>query len=278
LVSQTTSKTPTKGIPTRTKILFFVVGWAIVLMPFLFWRATWFGRTLSDSELDQYIHDDAHPRHIQHALVQLGERMTNHDKSATRWYPELVRLANYKVEEIRNTDAWVMGQDTSRPEFHAALLQLLKDSSYGVRSNAALSLVSFGDASGHDQIATMLQPLPITAPVGGPVSEVTKPNALVTKGTLVAKIGDTEVRTPLEGRLHNVGVTNGQQVTSGEPLATLEPGSEQVWEALRALYLIGTPADLDAVRRYERDDPDMPDKVRQQARLTEQAIQKRAGK
>ena len=265
-------------MPTRTKVLFFVVGWAIVLMPFLFWRATWFGRPLTDTELEQYIHDDAHPRHIQHALVQVGERIARHDASAERWYPELVRLSTSKVEEIRNTDAWVMGQDTSRPEFHAALLQLVKDPAYDVRSNAALSLVSYGDASGHDQIAAMLQPLTITAPAAGTVSDVTKPNALVTKGTLVANVGGTEVRTPFEGRLHNVAVSNGQQVASGDKLATLDPGGDQVWEALRALYLIGTAADLDAVRRYERDNPDMPERVREQARLTEQAIQKRAGK
>ncbi len=57
------------------KILFFATGWLIVLMPFLFWWNTWFGRHLSDQQLTEYLHDDKKPRHIQHALVQMGERM-----------------------------------------------------------------------------------------------------------------------------------------------------------------------------------------------------------
>src|SRR3989442_7529643 len=39
----------------------------IVLMPFLFWWNTWFGRQLSDKQLSEYLHDDKKPRHIQHA-------------------------------------------------------------------------------------------------------------------------------------------------------------------------------------------------------------------
>ena len=102
-----------KRMSVRNRILFFVVAWAIVLLPFLFWRSTWFGRPLTDRELDQYIHDQQKPRHMQHALVQLGERMAKRDSSAARWYPEVVRLASSSVEEIRNTDAWIMGQDNT---------------------------------------------------------------------------------------------------------------------------------------------------------------------
>ena len=36
---------------TRNRLLFFATGWLIVLMPFLFWWNTWFGRQLSDKEL-----------------------------------------------------------------------------------------------------------------------------------------------------------------------------------------------------------------------------------
>ena len=52
------------GMALRTRTLFFVVAWVIVLMPFLFWRSTWFGRPLNDARLDEYLHDSAHPRHI----------------------------------------------------------------------------------------------------------------------------------------------------------------------------------------------------------------------
>jgi len=48
-----------------------------------------------------------------------------------------------------------------------------------------------------------------------------------------------------------------------------------VWEALRALYLVGRLDDLPAILPYERELPDIPDHVRQQALLTEKAIRER---
>src|SRR5580692_11928953 len=60
---------------TRNRLLFFATGWLIVLMPFLFWWNTWFGRHLSDRQITEYLHDDKKPRHIQQALVQISERM-----------------------------------------------------------------------------------------------------------------------------------------------------------------------------------------------------------
>ena len=109
---------------TRNRLLFFATGWLIVLMPFLFWWNTWFGRQLSDKQLAEYLQDDKKPRHIQHALVQIGERVARNDPSVTHWYPDVVRLASYPIEEVRNTDAWVMGQDVSSKDaasagFHA---------------------------------------------------------------------------------------------------------------------------------------------------------------
>jgi hypothetical protein len=61
-------------------------------------------------------------------------------------------------------------------------------------------------------------------------------------------------------------------------LASVDPGAEQVWEALRALYLVGRPEDLPAIRIYQRDLQEIPDRVKQQAFLTEQAIQGREGR
>src|SRR3979409_2699732 len=116
------SSQKTKRHMSRTqKILFFVTAWLIVLMPFLFWWNTWFGRHLSDPQMTEYLHDEKKPRHIQHALVQLGERMAPADTTAKQWYPDLVRLAFHPVDEVRNTDAWVMGQDTTGATFHETL-------------------------------------------------------------------------------------------------------------------------------------------------------------
>jgi Biotin-lipoyl like/HEAT repeat len=266
---------------TRNRILFLVTGWLIVLMPFLFWWNTWFGRHLSDKEVTEYLHDEAHPRHIQHALIQMGERMSRHDTSVTQWYPDLVRLAAHHVEEVRNTDAWVLGQDTSGAGFHETLLKMLNDPSPLVRGNAALSLVRFGDATGRPQIVALLQSVRLTAPIAGKVVDADKSGTAIHQGGLIAKLQDgqqtSEVRSPISGRIHNLFVEPGQNVAAGAEIAIIDPTSDQVWEALRALYLIGQPDDLAAITPYERELPEVPDHVRQQAVLTEKAIRQRAG-
>src|SRR5258707_1208839 len=174
---------PSAGKPTssphhkmspRNRALIFVTAWLIVLMPFLFWWNTWFGRRLPDRQISEYLQDEKHPRHIQHALVQLGERMARHDPTATRWYPDLIGLAAHPVEEVRNPDAWVMGQAPAGSAFHETLLTMLQDPSPMVRGNAALSLVRFGDTSGRAQIVALLLPARVVAPTAGRITDTDK--------------------------------------------------------------------------------------------------------
>jgi len=264
---------------TGHRILFFATAWLIVLMPFLFWWNTWFGRQLSEKQLTGYLRDERHPRHIQHALVQIGERMAKRDQGLRQFYPELVRLGSYSVEEVRNTDAWVMGQDASSPEFHNALLKMLSDPSLMVRGNAALSLVRFGDATGRPQITVLLHPAQLTAPESGKVIDTAKLGTAVHQGGLIAKLEDgsetIRVRSPIPGRIRSLSVQTGESVAAGAEVAVVDPALEEVWEALRALYLVGQPDDLSAIVPYERELPDIPDRVRQQAVLTEKAIHER---
>jgi hypothetical protein len=278
--SEKPSSSPHHKMSPRNRALFFVTAWLIVLMPFLFWWNTWFGRQLPDKQITEYLQDEKHPRHIQHALVQLGERMGRHDSNASRWYPEMIRLAWHSVEEVRNTDAWVMGQDTSVHAFHEALLRMLYDSSPMVRGNAALSLVRFGDASGRPQIAALLQPAKIVASNAGRVTDTDKVGTAIHQGGLIAKLQDgqqsIELRSPISGRIRTLSVTIGSNVPAGTEIATVGPGDEQIWEALRALYLIGQPDDLPAIRPYERELPEISDRLRQQALLTEKSIRERA--
>lgn len=271
---------PRKRMSGFSRFLFFLVAWLIVLLPFLFWRSTWFGRSLSDAEISQYFAENDKPRHIQHALVQVGERMARGDQSVQRWYPELVRLATHPVEEIRTTDAWVMGQDATRPEFHEALRKMLADASPMVRGNAALSLVRFGDASGHAQVVALLQPVVVTTPRAGRVAALARRGEPANHGTMIARIeagpdSIGEVRAPVTGRVRSLAVQEGAEVMAGAELLTLEPGTEQVWEALRALYLIGGPEDLPLVESYLRPSPDLPQRIQQQAAETARAIRTR---
>jgi len=267
---------------TRNRLLFLFTGWLIVLMPFLFWWNTWFGRQLSDKQLAEYLQDAKRPRHAQHALVQIGERMSRHDTSVTQWYPQVVRLASDPVEEVRNTDAWVMGQDASGAGFHDALLKMLADPSLSVRGNAALSLVRFGDSTGRPQILELLQPATVAAPQAGKVIDTSAVGTAIHQGGMVAKLQDgpetIELRSPISGRLRALSAVTGQAVMAGTQIATIDPGTEQVWEALRALYLVGQPDDLAAVLPYERELPDIPDHVRKQAIETEKAIREKASR
>jgi hypothetical protein len=260
------------------KLLFFLTAWLICLMPFLFWWNTWFGRKLSDQQLNEYLHDAKKPRHIQQALVQVGERITRHDASANRWYPDLVRLAADPVEEVRNTDAWVMGQDATGGGFHDALLKMLADPSPMVRGNAALSLVRLGDATGRPQIVALLEPAQIAAPEAGRILDADRPGTAIHQGGLIAKMQygkeTIEIRSPIPGRIRSVAGT-GAELATGAEIAVIDPSTEQVWEALRALYLIGQPPDLSAILPYERDLPDISNDVRQQATETEKAIRAR---
>src|SRR3569832_206229 len=93
----------------RAYLIITVFALLLVLFPFLFWYSTWFGRPLSDSDLDRYFADTAHPRHAQHALVQIGERLSHH-RDVSRWYPAIVQAGTNASAELRQPAAWIMGQ------------------------------------------------------------------------------------------------------------------------------------------------------------------------
>jgi HEAT repeats len=247
---------------------------ALVALPFLFWYATWFGRKLSDSQLDEYFADRDKPRHAQHALVQLGERLLRHQNVA-RWYPQVLAQASSPNLELRQTAAWIMGQDRSYSPFHDALRRLVHDPVPMVRRNAALSLAAFGDVEARPELAVMLRPFTIVAPAAGELHYRLKSEEYVNPGTLVARVGNVEVRAQVPGEVRALDAAEGSRIAAGQPLADLSPDPNHVWEALRGLYLVGDRSDLEDVRRYAHPVPGMPEVVRQQAANTIQAIESR---
>jgi biotin carboxyl carrier protein len=259
----------------RAYLLIALFALALVILPFLFWYATWFGRKLSDSQLDQYFADREKPRHAQHALVQLGERLSRHQNVA-RWYPQVVALTTSPNMELRQTAAWIMGQDRAYDPFHDALRRLVHDPVPMVRRNAALSLAGFGDPEARPELVAMLRPFTITAPASGPIHYRLKVGEYVNPGTLVARIGESEVRAAVPGEVRSLGGNEGARISSGQPVADLAPDQSHVWEALRGLYLVGEPPDLDDVRRFTRPVDGMPDVLQRQAANTLQAIESRS--
>jgi biotin carboxyl carrier protein len=262
----------------RIYILGTILAFILVLLPFLFWYDTWFGRALSSEKTEEYLNDAGKPRHAQHALVQIGERLSRGDASVRRWYPKIVQLASSPSAELRQTAAWIMGQDTRYQPFHQALSGLLHDPSPLVRRNAALSLAAFRDPAARPELCAMLQHFTVTAPVAGKLTFRLRPGEYVNAGTLLARIATTDLRSPVPGEVRVLLRPDGVEVTPGEPLAELSPGKEHVWEALRGLFLVGASSDLDEIRRYARGVPGIPTRVQQQAALTLSEIESRATK
>jgi biotin carboxyl carrier protein len=258
----------------RAYLLIGVFALGMVLLPFLFWYSTWFGRSLSDSDLDAYFADAGKPRHAQHALVQVGERMS-HGRDASRWYPQVIAQAAKPGVELRQTAAWIMGQDRKYAPFHEALLRLIDDPEPMVRRNAALSLAAFGDPAARPELDAMLRPYTVTAPAAGTIQYRLKIGDYANPGTMVAHIGGREVRSPVPGEVRSLDSRDGARVQAGEPLIELSADRNHVWEALRALVLVGQKDDLEDVQKYTRPVAEMPEAVVRQAQLTVRAIESR---
>lgn len=268
------------GLGRKWTFGILILCFLFVLMPYLFWQQTWFGAPLSDAEIEANLADAEHPRKTQHALAQIADAMIRGDAAAKRWAPQVAQLATHKVDEIRTTAAWVMGQDNKAPEFRAALLGMLRDANPMVRRNAALALVRFGDASGHDEILAMLRPYSMTTPYGGTLDQRLKPGDAVNPGTLLGRVNtgkeEKELRSQVPGTVTRWLVAESDTVQEGQPIVEISPEPSVAWEALRALVIIGRTEDESAILPFATPTRDRPEQIATQARETLQAIQKRA--
>ncbi|HEX8493204.1 MAG TPA: HEAT repeat domain-containing protein [Pyrinomonadaceae bacterium] len=258
-----------------------VVAALFIIVPFFTWYGTWFGRSLSDADIEKYLNDERSPRHVQAALTQIEERMERNDASVKRWYPRIVALAFSPVAELRKTAAWVMGNDNKSEEFHQTLVRLLEDSEPVVRRNAAVQLVRFNDARGRAELRAILQPFTLSAPTNGTISSTLPAGSRILEGTMICRLKQEdeltrEVRSPLPGKINDVRVATGAKVAAGDAILTITPDENFVYEALRALFLVGEREDLPEVLRYAEGVEGMPEQIKQQAAQTAKAIQSRS--
>lgn len=263
----------------RSPLPLIIVAALFIIAPFLAWYFTWFGRNLSDDDISKYLAEESSPRHVQHALSQIEARIEAGDPEVKRWYPQIVQLAGSKTMEIRQTAAWVMGQDNQTEEFHAALARLLADPEPIVRRNAALGITRFGDASGRPELLAVLQPFEVVATVDGTLESSLSTGLTVSVGTLLARIEGEgrrliEVRSPLPGAIDKVFVVEGKQIRVNEPIVSLAPDDRSVSEALLALRFVGGREDVAAI---EDSTKNMTGKIKAEAALTVKTIQSRAG-
>jgi HEAT repeat protein len=264
----------------RPRLILVAIAVACVIVPYLTWRQTWFGRRLSQAEVGQYLADEQHPRKIQHALTFLAEQMAKADPAARVWYPGIVQAAHRPSVEIRTLAAWTMGQDNQSDILHQALLGLLDDPEVLVRRNAALALVRFGDERGRPELAAMLRPLAIRSPEAGIVSLLVQLDQVVGRGSVIARVQTPSGRTvellsPARSHVAAVQAPDGARIAANDAVASLGPDQDDVWEALRALYLIGDAEDLPAVDVYAAGAAGASDRVSRQAVETARAIRKR---
>ena len=243
-----------------SNIWLIVVASLFIIVPFLTWYLTWFGRGLSDDDIAKYLVDENNPRHMQHALLQVEERMERENGSATKFYPQIVAASKSSIPEVRKTAAWVMGQDNKSEDFHRALVDLLKDTEPLVRRNAALQLVSFGDASGRPELRAMLQPFEAKCPIAGTIVSLLPVGSSIRGGAMLAKIRDAsnnlyEFRSPVDGKITSAPagtsasplLKEGNQITANQTVAWLNPDRTTMLDALRALAYVGTKDDLPLV-------------------------------
>jgi hypothetical protein len=270
------------GSPRSTAIV--IVPILLVLITFLFWYQTWFGRGLSDQEMAQDLANTSAPHKTQHALAQLSDRIARGDPTVKRWYPQLLALAQNKESQLRLEAAWAMGQDNHSEEFHQALRKLIDDPVPLVRGNAALALARFGDRAAEPQLRSMLQPFTLDAPEPGTIRFRMKEQDDVRNGSIIARIRLAEsgqlvdVLSPVGGTIARLLVKDDATVAPGDAVAVIDPDEGQVVESLRALYLVGQPQDLEDVERFVRGAPNMSERVRQQAEATARAIRERLAK
>jgi biotin carboxyl carrier protein len=268
-----------KRVRASGPILFLAI--LFVVASFLTWYFTWFGRDLPDAEIAKFLVDEKHPRHVQHALLQIQQHIERGDKNAKQWYPQIVSLAGSPETEFRLTVAWLMGADNTSEEFHKALKKLLQDPEPIVRRNAALALVRFNDTSGRAELVAMLQPFTVNAPAAGTLQSSLAGGAQVSRGTLLGRIQQldgqvVEIRSPLIGMVQSILVTNGSNLPKGDPVLTIKSEEQSIWEALRGLAVVGEKQDLALVERYASGAERAAERIKQQAALTANAIKSRA--
>lgn len=186
-------------------MLIFFASWIAVVGGYYLWH----GFHRSTADLGTRLQDASNPKNVQDATIELAARMKQRDAEAQRWYPTLLKMTGSSSPEQRGVAAWIMANDTSRDDFHQALLRLTKDASPSVRANAAVSLDKFKDPAGRQTILAMLSPA---------------------------------------------------------------ASSDDTWEGLRALRVIGTPADLALVARFEASSEP---RIREAARAAADGIRDR---
>lgn len=268
----------------RTPWPLAVVAVLFVVVPFLTWYWTWFGRSLSDGEIEKYL-AEGQPRHAQHALSQIAERYERRDAAARRWNAQVVAAASSPSPDVRMTAAWAMGAEHASSEFRESLARLVNDPEPIVRRNAALALVRFGDGRSRPELLAMLRPFNVVALTDGKAETALTAGSKVKRESLLVRYTNNpnlvekgpvvdEVRSPLPGTIEKAFVKDGDHWEVGAELFLIAPDAEQVNDALLGLAYVGEPEDLPELERFAA--AASSDEAKRKAMQTAEAIRRRS--
>jgi len=253
-----------------------------IIAPFLTWYGTWFGRGLSDEQIEKYLADSESPRHAQHALSQIEGKISRREKGAERWYRRVMELARASASpDVRMTAAWVMGGAHRSEEFRETLAQMLEDPEPIVRRNAARSLVGYGDARARAELLETLRPYNVVSPADGTAQTILSAGTPVKREAMLVRLDVgggkfAEVRSPLPGKVERVLTKEGARLRAGDALLTLAPDTEQVRDALVGLSYIGNAEDLNEVERYRAGVEGFPEEIKEEAARAVEGIKRRS--
>ncbi len=261
----------------RTPWPLAVVAVLFVVVPFLTWYWTWFGRGLSEEEIGKYL-SEGNPRHAQHALSQIAEAYEKGEPNASRWNAQVVGLAANPSTDVRMTAAWAMGVEHRSEEFRAALLRLVEDRQPIVRRNAALALVRFGDPRCRPELLAMLRPYTIVAPTEGTAETALTAGSYVKRDSLLVRFRIKpnlveEIRSPLPGVIERALIKDGDHWLAEAPLFVIAPDDEQARDALIGLRYFGEAEDLPEVERFASSAKS--DAIKREAAQTAEAVKRR---
>jgi biotin carboxyl carrier protein len=187
------------------------------------------------------------------AIEQLARRSRDGDAKFVELCHLLPKLTGASNIYVRRAAAQAMGEAPRREGFVQALLPLLSDQDLLLRRLAAESLGALEDPRGREVLLRAMEPHVVQAPFAGRMIAGVELGMRVSRTGQLAFIetegvGRRPVKAPITGYVDWIHDT-GTPVAEGERVAVLLPGRDQIWRALRALYLVGQPHDVERIRK-----------------------------
>jgi hypothetical protein len=187
------------------------------------------------------------------AIQQIARRARDGDAKFAELLDELPQ-AHRRLQHLRAPRRRAgHGGGAAPRRLRAALLPLLSDQDLLLRRLAAESLGALEDPRGREVLLRAMEPHVVQAPFAGRMIAGVELGMRVSRTGQLAFIetegvGRRPVKAPITGYVDWIHDT-GTPVAEGERVAVLLPGRDQIWRALRALYLVGQPHDVERIRK-----------------------------